>query len=209
MIKLPRRPKKIHRNNPKLILMDSIPRPLSGVNPRSIKGRTWWDKTRKQAYKYNNYYCHACGVYKLDAKIFQRLEAHEKYVIDYLNYRMKFIGVTALCHCCHAVIHAGRTTKLYLDNKLDENKFNAIAKHGKEMMKKYKMRPNNAFRYMELIYDGLYPEEAQEIINKEYNSENKYIDMNNWSSWRLVFEGRLYEPKFKSLEQWTKYYAKF
>jgi hypothetical protein len=205
LIKLPAKPKKKFRNRPKLLLHGSIPRPLSGVNPRSIMGKQWWDEQRQKAYAHNNFHCHCCGVHKSEAKMFQWLEGHEIYKVDYKTYRTKFMGVVALCHCCHGVVHAGRTTQVYLNEKLSTAKFNTILHHGQDLIKKAKLDTPISFRFMELVSTGMFVDEANLILRKEYK-KTAPLDLSSWDKWRLYFNGRLYLPKHKSNEDWSKYY---
>ena len=205
-ITLPKRPKRKFKPQPRILLSGSIPRPLHGVNPRTIKGKDWWDRQRKKAYEHNNNHCHACGVFKRDAKLFQWLEAHEIYEVDYENYRMKFKGIVALCHCCHAVIHAGRTVNVYFADRISEHKFETIVLHGKKIFTQQKLAKPIGFRYMELIYYGYSALEAQELIAEEYSDTNP-INMKTWSQWRLEFNGKLYPPKFETPEEWAEHYG--
>jgi hypothetical protein len=206
LVSLPKKPKRPHKTKPKLLLDSSIPRPLHGVNPRTIRGKVWWDRERKAAYAYNADHCHACGVHKRDAKLFSWLEAHEIYTNNYAKHRTTFVGIVALCHCCHAVIHAGRTTNIYLDGTLSEKSFETIVEHGKKHFKKWKLAKPIQFRYMELIYEGMPAQEAGVVINKEYPNSDKII-LSSWSLWRLEFNGKLYPPVFKSAEEWSKHYG--
>lgn len=89
---------------PELLLHPSIPPALSGVNPRTIKGREWWDLIRKKAYAGNNYCCWACGVYQLDTPL-GKLDAHECYEYDTEKFEARMTEVVALCRECHHFIH--------------------------------------------------------------------------------------------------------
>lgn len=89
---------------PELLLHPTIPRSLSGVNPRRLKGKEWWDETRKAAYALNNYCCWACGVHKLDTKE-QLLDGHETYEYDFGPCIAHYAGTVALCRSCHQFIH--------------------------------------------------------------------------------------------------------
>lgn len=98
----------LHPARPKLLLHPSIPLALSGVNPRTIKGKEWWEVVRKQAYAANNYHCEACGVYQLDAIFKQSLDAHETYTYNYEKFEARPGEVVALCRTCHWFIHFRR-----------------------------------------------------------------------------------------------------
>ena len=89
---------------PELLLHPMIPRSLSGVNPRRIKGKEWWDKTRKAAYAENNYCCWACGAHRMDTTE-QLLDGHETYEYNFDKRTMRYEGTVALCRRCHEFIH--------------------------------------------------------------------------------------------------------
>ena len=89
---------------PSLLLHPMIPRNLSGVNPRRIKGKEWWDKTRKAAYAENNYCCWCCGTHRLDTEE-QLLDGHETYEYDFDKRIIRYTGTVALCRPCHQFIH--------------------------------------------------------------------------------------------------------
>ena len=69
--------------NPKYLTHPNIPKPLHGMNPRSILGKEWWDIKRREAYATHNYCCWACGIPKSKAKYHNWLEGHETYQINY------------------------------------------------------------------------------------------------------------------------------
>jgi hypothetical protein len=97
--------KPLHPSRPVLLLHPSVPKYLSGVNPRTIKSKDWWDLVRKEVYKANNYHCEACGVYQLDALYKPYLDAHETYVYDYEKFEARPGEIVALCRACHWFIH--------------------------------------------------------------------------------------------------------
>src|SRR3990167_9396936 len=84
--------------NPAILLHPNIPKPMHGVNPRTIMGQEWWDEQRQRAYEENNFCCWACGVHKSQAAYHKWLEAHECYEIDYIAGRMYMRIIVALCH---------------------------------------------------------------------------------------------------------------
>jgi hypothetical protein len=93
---------------PELLSQPTLPKQLHGVNPRTIKGRYWWDKVRQEAYESTNYHCVACGVHKMFAKKHQWLEAHENLTVDYETGLCEVKTIEPLCHYCHNFIHCGR-----------------------------------------------------------------------------------------------------
>src|SRR5271165_1557046 len=75
---------------PEVLLCDNIPKPLYGVNPRSILGSKWWDETRQAAYRSTEFHCIACGTPKhLTARGW--LEGHEIYEVSYDKGRAKYL----------------------------------------------------------------------------------------------------------------------
>lgn len=71
-------------------------------NLRSILPPRQWDAVRKEAYARAHGRCAVCGAAG-------RLEAHEKWEYDEKNAVQKLVGVIAVCHKCHSVMHIGRT----------------------------------------------------------------------------------------------------
>lgn len=165
------------RVEPKLLLCGQTPKPLHGVVPREILGKTWWDKTRKAAYASFNYRCKACGVKKYEAKFHKWLEGHEVYDMDYPKGRMRYIKTVPLCHACHAYIHFGRLQMLLRQGKISQGKFVAIVQHGDKVLR-----------------------DASLSLPRELEPYNG--DFAPWSSWRLILNGKLYPPKFKTYSQW-------
>lgn len=168
---------------PEILLHPNIPKPLHGVAPRVVLGRSWWDQTRKAAYKSTNYHCLACGVHKTRAKLRQWLEAHEIYEIDYGKGRAKFLEVVPLCHCCHNYIHDGRLRGLLEQGKLHHSKYVTIIQHGDLVLSQAGLARESLAVRDESIMNGKLAE---------------------WGSWRLRIGRNLYKPKFKSLEEWME-----
>ncbi len=161
---------------PELLLCSQIPKPMSGVNPRTIMGVNWWNQQRRLAYQSTDYHCQACGVIKFDAKYHQWLEAHEQYEIDYLLGRMTYVGCVPVCHFCHAFIHQGRLQALLDSGKIHHAKFVAIHQHGDEVLRKAGLVKTS-------VYSGPSAE---------------------WGDWRLILDGKEYKPIYKNFEKWKK-----
>lgn len=101
--------------NPSLLLHPTLPKPLHGVNPRTIYGKTWWDKERALVYRRAEYRCEACGIPKERARFRQHLEAHECYNFYWNEGVATLSGIVALCNFCHAAIHKNRLQSMVDD----------------------------------------------------------------------------------------------
>lgn len=110
---------------PELLTSGGIPRPMHGVNPRTILGREWWNSVRKLAYQSTKFHCVTCG--RLAESL---IEAHEVFDIDYLLGRMEFKEIVPLCWFCHSFIHRGRLDALYDVDVIDPRMYLAAVKHG-------------------------------------------------------------------------------
>jgi len=174
-------------SSPEILLHPNIPKPLHGVTPRSILGKKWWDKTRKEAYESTAFRCKSCGVWKLDAKGRKWLEGHEQYDIDYAKGTATYLETVPLCHYCHNYIHDGRLSSLLQIGEVHQSKYVAIIQHGDDVLWKAKLtRPSQKDReegMTKMLINGL---------------------VAPWQDWRLHLFGKEYPPKFKSEAQWKK-----
>jgi hypothetical protein len=168
---------------PEILLHPNVPKPLHGLNPRSLLGQEWWDRERRKAYAANNYCCWACGVHKSEAKYHQWLEAHECYQYNYTTGTATMIEVVALCHSCHNFIHRGKLSMDLQAGRITEEKYDDILEHGEQVLKRVCTIINNPY----IIDDGGCAE---------------------WSQWKLILEGKEYYSRFKNFEEWRKYYSK-
>ena len=164
---------------PELLLHPNIPKPLHGMNPRSILGTNWWDKMRQRAYVENNYCCWACGVHKSQANYHQWLEAHENYNINYRRGKVKLTEIVALCHSCHNFIHSGRMSALVRKGEMPYDKMKDIHNYGNTVLREAGIK-NPA-------------PDASKIAP--------------WHKWHLVLNGKKYYSKFKSYDEWLEYYT--
>jgi len=176
--------------NPKLLLCPNIPKPMHGVNPRTVLGSKWWSKERKEAYKRTNYHCEACGVHKMRAKYRQWLEGHELYSINYRLGRMIYIRTTPLCHFCHNYIHDGRLEALLDKGKISHGKFAQIIQHGDDVLKRANLkRPNKRDRDRAIV-DAILSGNIAE-----------------WKDWRMIVNGEEYPPIYVDHNHWRMAHA--
>lgn len=169
------------RMRPVILLHPNIPKPLHGMNPRSILGKGWWDEQRQIAYAKENYHCMACGIHKKDAKYHKWLEAHECYEFDYPLGIARMIEIVALCHSCHNFIHSGKLIMDLQSGRITESKFHDIMGHGERIIMTVRSKPNPY-----IVNDG---------------------DIADWNVWRLIIEGKEYHSKFKSFAEWREHYS--
>ena len=168
------------KREPEVLLHPQIPKPLHGLNPRTILGDKWWKETRNKAYASTAYHCLACGVHKFDAEVKQHLEGHEEYRIDYKKCRAVYVRTIPLCHLCHSYIHKGRQQMLFQSRKITAAKYQKVISHGEHVISKANLRRG---------------------------SESVGLADGEWSDWRLILFGKEYKPLFKSYEDWATHYA--
>lgn len=185
--------KTINYHSPKLILAPRIPKPLHGVNPRSILTQIdpdWWDRTRNRVYEANDFCCMCCGVEKQKQKGYRKyLDAHELYSIDYKNGIVRLEYVVSLCRCCHQSVHFGRLTEEHRRGKIRDAEFYMTISHANSLIEK----------------NGLPPKNWDVTVNDNLSGNVP------WNEWRLILNinGKDTEffSKFKSEEEQNDYYA--
>jgi hypothetical protein len=185
-IKLSKKPKFIR---PELLFHPQIPQPLHGVNPRSIKGKEWWDETRREAYAENNDCCWACGVHRSSAQPQQWLEAHEVYDINWKKGRMKLKEVVALCPLCHAFIHKGRVEAMVEKHKAQPKFLRRVIAHGLSILDHY----------------GKYEAYEAAVMDNHTRAAN---GQRKWDKWYLELDGKKYYSRFKNEREWEQYYSR-
>ncbi len=198
------------------ILADfNIPKPLHGLNPRTIKGQGWWDEQRCKAYKKHNYHCWACGTHKSNGLVKDRLwlEAHEQYnyIIDKGKGVLTLREIVALCPACHNFIHSGRLVKLVENEEVDLAFAFTILHRGLTLLKKAGMEPNVfAMHAANLLSEEYHntPSWAQEVkvwLDKWQPSPLfKEMQKIEWSNWSMIIDGKKHEPLTE--EEWELKY---
>lgn len=162
------------KRRPEVLLHPNVPKPLHGLAPRVVLGQDWWDTVRRQAYRSTNYHCIACGVHRSMAVVSLHLEGHEVYSIDYLLGRATYVETVPLCHYCHSYIHSGRLRALVNTGKVALSKLRAVTAHGDNIIREA------GLKHLE-----------------DYSGPTA-----DWADWRLVVNGKEYEPLYKSYEEW-------
>lgn len=165
---------------PEILLHPNIPKPLHGLNPRTIKGQEWWDEQRHIAYDKNNDCCWACGVHKSKAEYYQWLEAHEYYEYRYKEGEAKLVEIVALCHACHNYIHSGRMAMMQENGTMEQEKVANILEHGNKILS-----------------------DAGLLHLKTNLPESEFAE---WKKWHLVIDGVSYYTKFESFNEWYQFY---
>ena len=183
---------------PEILTHPNIPKPLHGLNPRAIKGQTWWDVTRQEVYKTTDYHCAACGVHKTQAKGNKKwLEAHEYYDIDYENGIAIVKDIVPLCNYCHKFIHSGFLYVEVQKGHMSKNEAITILERGFKILRENNLK---AFYGTIDIADRL---GANTTGIKSYTPTDSGVV---WSDWRLMFDGKKHKPLFNNYEEWKYNY---
>ena len=182
---------------PEVLTHPNVPKPLHGINPRTIFGNRWWNLKRKIVYASTDYHCCACGVHKSNAKKHQWLEAHEYFDIDYMTGVCEVKDIVPLCHYCHNFIHSGRLSMIMGKDKTVEEVID-ILEHGFKILSVHNLK---CFYFTYNLATSLnantYCVECYEI------NKNIHLD---WLDYVLIFEGKKYRSKFDSKEEWIEFY---
>lgn len=161
---------------PEILLHPRIPTPMSGVAPRVVLGRRWWDETRRAAYRAAQYRCLACGVIPQEVGR-GPLEGHELYKIDFRRGRMTYVETVALCSWCHSFIHDGRTRAMMHQGKITALRYVEIMNHGRSVLRAAKVKKRTP----------------------------SFKEIAPWKKWRMVLDGKEYPPTYASYEDFLKH----
>jgi len=181
---------------PELLQHENIPKPLHGMNPRTILGRMWWDKKRQEAYAKEKYHCWACGVHKSEAKYHRWLEGHENYDINYETGCVRLIEITALCHSCHNFIHSGRMYMMVQQGEIKLSKMIDIMEHGLTILKRNNLTPSDSTKII-----------CKMLTELEIKVQNE-MSFADWQDWHIIFDGKKYYSKFRDINEWRDFYSR-
>lgn len=191
-----------------LIAMPNIPRPLHGVNPRTLLGATTWNHMRRFCYNQAHDTCEICGAKPEDLR---KRHGHEVYEIDYANGTAKFVRVFCVCALCHlGCIHTGRALTLWKNNNpLYPTRFLLQgAEHAFKIINEYNrdnpgadLRAYSTFLDY-LKYDELRP--TMEYLIEKYNVKfyTEVENMVEWGNWKLIIGDQEYPTPYASKEEW-------
>lgn len=196
------------QTRPELLLHPNVPKPLHGINPRTIMGKVWWDEQRQLAYTKHDYHCWACGIHKSIAKYRQWLEAHEVYAIDYATGRVEMVEVCALCHSCHNYIHSGRMQMLAIAEQFPADKYLDILAHGEATLKRYLSRVAKNYQgepwkqpYEDTLpFQNTFPHIQVPGLPKPVET------IAPWQDWHLALNSEKHYSRFADYEEWEAYY---
>lgn len=197
--------------NAEILLQPNIPKPLHGINPRTIMGQARWDIVRQEAYASTNYHCYACGIHKSKALKHQWLEAHESYTIDYETGCFTLEKIVPLCHYCHSFIHNGLLLVKTRNYEITHSDCFSILYRGFQVLDRNNLPPNSyalavclsLTDFIEVLPDWFNEERIIEMFNKrEIKKFSKNLD---WTDFKLVFEGNEYKGNNKN--KWLKTYG--
>lgn len=185
---------------PEILCHPNVPKPLHGVAPRVIMGDGWWNRIRGLVYQKYDYRCAACGVPKHLARRFQHLEAHEFYEVDYNTGIVIVKSLEPLCNYCHMFIHNGRLVNtLNTPQGASTRIAMEILRHGFNVCIE-----NDIACFHGAVDAAEYLEMPVPYDLKYYTPEvNPDIE---WGDWKMIFQGREYYSKFKSMDEWAQFY---
>lgn len=182
---------------PELLSMPNIPKPLHGLNPRTLMGQEAWDLRRREVYASTQNHCSACGVHKSNAKKHQWLEAHEIFDVDYKKGRATFVEIVGLCHFCHAFIHSGLTSVRARKGQITPVEVRAIMQHGVDVL-----RCGSSPMFIGTA-------KICQLVGVDFTVvpvKPATDDMAPWSKWRMVWNGREFRGKYKTFDDWRRAY---
>jgi len=174
--------------NPALLGQANIPKPLHGINPRTIMGAAKWAKHR-QIIVQNNPYCKACGAENCI------LDLHEDYDIDYTNCTMKVRDYVPLCKSCHSFIHSGLLSVWVATSAITVPAAKEILTRGLAICSS-----NNVPVFIGTI-------ELANQLNVSTDCVSSWTPKmsNGWTDWKLIYNGVEYPGM--SFQQWKAQYS--
>ena len=191
-----------------LIAMPNIPRPLHGVNPRTLLGASTWNHMRKFCYAKADNTCQICGN---KPENLRHRHGHEVYEINYATGTAVFKQVFCVCSLCHlACIHTGRAITLWKKhNPLYPTEFLLKgAEHAFKIIHDYNQdNPGADLRAYATFLDYLKHDELKgpmEKLIEKYDIKfyKEVEDMVPWGDWKLIIGDQEYPTPYKDEQAW-------
>ncbi|MCW3783006.1 hypothetical protein [Defluviimonas salinarum] len=178
---------------PEILEQPVIPPPLHGVNPRTIMGRADWDRMRRAVCARHGYRCAACGVASRQALFFPRLEAHERFSVDYRALQMHLIGIEPLCHACHSFVHGGLMEVRIATRQMSRETAITILSHGVSVLSETRGK-------VPVVADKL----CRALGIRHGLAVAPMPPRTPWKGWRMRWEGRDYASPYPSEADWRR-----
>lgn len=197
-------------NGAPLLCMPNIVKPLHNLAPRIIMGSAKWKLVRTKCYMDANYHCEICGQYLGAGKC----ASHELYSTDYIKHRVKFERYICVCRQCHDLIHSGRTYTMYRkgDKLYPQDYLLRILKKGMKLVYDNNVSNDEKLKMYSTLIQWMKDPElgkwAEPIANQYgiefYASSDPGEDKKSWGKWRLIYDDKEYEPKYKDAKEWEE-----
>jgi hypothetical protein len=166
--------KKVNKQlQPGLLGQGTIPKPLHGINPRTIMGASAWSKLRVNIIN-DSPYCKACGK---DTLV---LDLHEDYAINYVEGSLILKQYVPLCKTCHSFIHSGLLTVLISNSDISIFKGQQIIQHGLNICRDNKIK---------VFYHTMALAEKLKVSTTGISSWTPPPSYKAWTDWYLEYEG--------------------
>lgn len=192
-----------------LITMPNVPKPLHGLPPRVIMGKTTWDHVRKKCYYDAGYKCEVCGCEPPKGQ----LHAHELYSYDYKAGTGKFERCIAICKQDHDFIHSGRLITLYKQGNLlyPKEYVLGVVEKGFKLIHDYNCTHRNKeplrvySTFLEYLKVDSIHDEMVELLDKYDIKFYQHPDEGAaWGDWRLILGNKEYPTPYADMNEWAK-----
>lgn len=199
-------------NGPGLLTMPNIPLPLHSLAPRKIMGATEWTKARTACYEACDRHCEVCGVECSKGK----MDAHELYSYNYKKREAKFVRLVGLCKTCHSGIHSGRAITCYANHAPLWTKDVMLkqAEHVCSLVHRHNLShpDDEPLRLYETYLDWLEEPSLRDDLTaifeqhniKFWTAQNRSEWENDWTGWKLIYNGTEYYGLYESREDWEQ-----
>lgn len=92
------------------LTVELVPKSSWYSNVRSNVSKAEWDRLRHKSYEQAGHVCEICGDVGTNQGYRHKLECHEIWDYDDINFKQTLIGLISLCPHCHTAKHPGLAT---------------------------------------------------------------------------------------------------